>query len=245
MSTEPVQLITEHYQKTFELTYETWKERNKLFVYLVLVTGLGLLLVLQVPEANTLLVDGIVKLLGITDKARISQLHKDFPLEIILSIILIIVFYLMQRLYSTSLAVLRNYAYLAALEKEIRQKLALTENSVSFTREGTFYWGHRSFAQTVSKWNYVLVILIVLLPFILLKLLSDFASTSILITVVDAFVAIMTFVYYGAYAFSTATLDASIPQLPNQTEDKVEKPDADKPSETRDNQNIDTTQVTS
>lgn len=125
MTTEPIQLITEHYQKTFELTYETWKERNRLFVYLVLVTGIGLLLVLQVPEANNLLVDAIVKLLGITDGARIAQLHKDFPLEIILSIILIIVFYLMQRVYSTSLSVLRYYAYLAGLEEEIRQKLAL------------------------------------------------------------------------------------------------------------------------
>ena|ERR1043165_1407909 len=213
MPIEPIQLITEHYQKTFELTYETWKERNRLFVYLVLVTGLGLLLVLQVPEANNLLVDAIVKLLGITDTARIAQLHKDFPLEIILSIILIIMFYLMQRVYSTSLSVLRYYAYLAGLEEEIRQKLVLPKNSIAFTREGTFYWGHRSFAQTLSKWNYVLVILIILLPYIVLKLVSDFHARNILITVVDTFVATMTFVYYVAYALSTATLDAPTPQL--------------------------------
>jgi len=203
--------ITEHYQKTFELTYETWKERNRLFVYLVLVTGVGLLLVLQVPEAGNFLVDSVVKILGITDEGRIAQLHKDFPLEIILSIILIIVFYLMQRLYSTSLSVLRNYAYLAALEGEIRKNLALSENSISFTREGTFYWGRRSFAQTVSKWNYVLVLLIILLPYIVLKLVSDFNSRNILITVVDVFVAIMTFVYYAAYALSAATLYAPKP----------------------------------
>ena len=184
-------------------------------MYLVLVTGMGLLLVLQVPEASNILVDAIVKLLSITDPSRIAQLHKDFPLEIILSIILIIVFYLMQRLYSTSLSVLRNYAYLAALEDEIRQKLALPKDSIAFTREGTFYWGRRSFAQTVSKWNYVLVILIILLPYIVLKLVSDFNTGNILITWVDIVVALMTFVYYVAYALSTATLDVPKPQPQN------------------------------
>src|SRR5215208_7399632 len=133
MAKELAETLTEHYQKTFELTYATWKERNGLFVYLVLVAGVGLLVVLQVPEANTLLVDAVIKLLGITDANRIAELHKDFPLEIILSIILIIIFYLMQRLYSTSLSVLRNYAYLAALEVEIRQNLALPKDSISFT----------------------------------------------------------------------------------------------------------------
>jgi hypothetical protein len=103
MINETIQPITEHYQKTFEITNEYWKERNRLFVFLVIVSGIGLLLLLHVPEVSKLLVDAIAKLLGITDPSRISQLYKDFPLDILLSAFLIIVFYLIQKLYSTNL----------------------------------------------------------------------------------------------------------------------------------------------
>ena len=141
MSDKVAELIAGHYQNTFELTYDAWKERNRLFVFLVVIAGIGLLLVLQVPEAKSLFVDSVVKLLEITDVERIDQLHKNFPLDIILSIILIIVFYLMQKLYATNLTVHRNYLYLGAVEKEIRKRLALSPTEVSFTREGSFYWG--------------------------------------------------------------------------------------------------------
>ena len=64
MSKGTAELIAEHYQKTFEVTLENWKERNRLFVFLILTSGIGLLLLLQVPEASSLFVDTIVKLLG-------------------------------------------------------------------------------------------------------------------------------------------------------------------------------------
>ena len=57
MAEEQAKAITEHYQKTFELTHEMWKERNRLFVYLVLTTGGGLLFLLRVPEFDRLLVE--------------------------------------------------------------------------------------------------------------------------------------------------------------------------------------------
>jgi hypothetical protein len=60
---DTIQVLTEHYQKSFELTYEMWKERNKIFVYLIITSGITLLLTLGIPEAKSLLVDVIVKLL--------------------------------------------------------------------------------------------------------------------------------------------------------------------------------------
>jgi uncharacterized integral membrane protein len=207
MEKESVQVITEHYQKTFEITYEMWKERNRLFVYLVMITGIGLLLLLRVPELDSLLVNAIVKLLGITDKASIAQLYKNFPLDVLLTVFLVIIFYLMQRLYSTNLSVMRNYLYLGAVEGEIRQHLGLPSDSVSFTREGNFYWGKRTFMQKASKWFFILVILIILLSFAILKLINDVNLRNFIVTAVDIPVSIITMVYFVEYARSAQNLD--------------------------------------
>jgi hypothetical protein len=215
MPDSSVGLIVQHYQNTFELTHETWKERNRLFIFLILTTGAGLLLLLQVPEAKSLFVDLVVKLLEITDEDRIDQLHQNFPMDVILSIILIIVFYLMQKLYSTNLAVFRHYIYLGAVEDEIRQTLELPEDSVSFTREGSFYWGHRTLIQKLSKWFYLWVILVVLLPFMVLKVNSDLNAQSYFLAIIDSAVAILTFLYFLAYARSAKDLDVEeVPQQP-------------------------------
>ena len=202
-----VQTIAEHYQKTFEITHETWKERNNLFVYLVLTTSVGLLMLLRVPQLNSLLVDAIAKLLGITDPARIAQLYKDFPFDILLSVFLVIIFYFMQKLYSTNLSVMRNYLYMGAVEDEIRQHLGLSAGSVAFTREGRFYWGERTMTQKISKWYFVVVISILLLPFLILKLANDVSLGNGLVMVADFLVALMTLAYFIEYARSTVTLD--------------------------------------
>src|SRR6266498_1031662 len=191
MAKEVAETLTEHYQKTFELTYEVWKERNGLFVYLVITTGMGLLLLLRVPELSSLLVDAVAKFLGITDPVRIAQLYKDFPLDTLLSVIFVIVFYLMQRLYSTNVSVFRNYQYLGALEDEIRQHLALSEDSISFTREGRFYWKGRSVTQIMADLNLGNWILIL----------------------VDSGIALTTLIYFLEYARSSVLLD--VPKVPS------------------------------
>ena len=207
MANELAEIATNHYQKTFEMTYEVWKERNRLFVYLVLTTGVGLLLLLRVPEVSSLLVDAVAKLLGITDTNRINQLYKDFPIDVLLSVILVIIFYLMQRLYSTNLSVSRDYQYLGAIETEIRKHLDLPEESVLFTREGKFYWGQRTITQTMSKWYYILVIFIVLLPFLILKITADVILGNIILIVVDSIISIVTLIFFAGYAQSAINLD--------------------------------------
>jgi len=215
MNKESIQAITEHYQKTFEVTDELWKERNRLFVFLAISSGIGLLLLLPLPEVSRLLVDAIAKLLGITDPVRVNQLYADFPLDILLSILLVIVFYLMQKLNSTNLSVLRNYLYLGAMEGEIRQNLGLPKESVSFTREGSFYWGRRSPMQAMSKWYYILVLLIVLLPFLTLKIIRDFSPLNIIMIIVDGIVIVFTLLYFIDYARSAVKMDA--PKMPRPT----------------------------
>ncbi len=43
-------ILTKHYQKTFELTYEIWKQRNKTFLVLVAVIGAGTLLTFRAAQ---------------------------------------------------------------------------------------------------------------------------------------------------------------------------------------------------
>jgi len=214
MANETIQVVTEHYQKTFELTHEMWKERNKLFVYLVLTTGVGLLFLLRVPEFDKLLVETIASILNIDDAARIAELYSNFPFDVLLSAILVIIFYLMQKLYSTNLSVSRYYLYLGAMEEEIRKTLKQPKNSVAFTREGKFYWSGRSVTQNISKWLYVTVITITLLPFSILKIFSDLELKSIVLIIVDIVVSLMTYIYLFEYARSALRLDvAKLPSL--------------------------------
>ncbi len=207
-----VEVLANHYQKTFEVAYEYWKERNKLFVILVLTAGMGLLLLLRVPEANSLLVDAITKFLGVTDAERIKNLYANFPFNVLLSGILVVMFYLMQRLYSTNLSVMRNFMYIGAVEREIRGHLRLSADSVAFTREGNFYWGKRSPMQSMSKYYYVVVLFIILIPFIAIKLIADFKELNLIVIFVDVAVSLMAALYWWEYARSSFQLDK--PKLP-------------------------------
>lgn len=207
-----VDVLANHYQKTFEVAYEYWQERNKLFVILVLTTGMGLLLLLRVPEANSLLVDAIAKFLGVTDMERIKQLYAHFPFNVLLSGVLVVMFYLMQRLYSTNLSVMRNFMYLGAVEREIRGHLRLSANSVSFTREGNFYWGKRSPMQSMSKYYYVVVLFIILVPFIIFKLIADFQELNPIVIPVDVAVSLMAVLYWWEYARSSFQFDKPKPE---------------------------------
>ena len=52
------QLLAEHYQKTYELTYEFWKQRNRTFILLIGVIGVATLLTFRpfrYPAPSTLL----------------------------------------------------------------------------------------------------------------------------------------------------------------------------------------------
>ena len=204
---EAADALTDHYQKTFEVAYDSWKERNNLFVYLVLVAGLGLMLLLRVPTADDLLVDAIAKFLNITDPIRKAELQNGFPFDILLSAILVTMFYLMQRLYSTNLSVMRNYLYLGALEKEIRESLNLPATSIAFTREGKYYWDRRMIMQNTSKWYYIFVLFVILIPFIVLKLKADLVAFNWVVILVDFIVSLMTVLYWAEYSYSAFRFD--------------------------------------
>jgi hypothetical protein len=203
------QLLTDHYQKTYELTYELWKQRNATFLILLAVIGAATLLMFSPAQTNPLLIAWIAKTLGISESARISELQKSFPFTILESLFLIAVFYLIVNLYHRALYVLRNYRYLGMLEREIRERLNLPANSVLFTRESTFYWRERAPLQGAVKWVYVAFLGALLFAFLGGRTYYDFHAGNLLLGLVDLGISIPTVVFYVAYAYSSVTLDTA------------------------------------
>jgi hypothetical protein len=66
-SVENAELLADHYQKTYELTFELWKQRNMTFLLLLAVIGAATLLTFGSAQTNPLLIDWIAKVLGISE----------------------------------------------------------------------------------------------------------------------------------------------------------------------------------
>jgi hypothetical protein len=211
-----IEILAEYYQKTYELTYELWKQRNRTFLLLLALIGGATLLTFKVPEANSLLVDLIAKILDIKGDQRIKELRNSFPFGLLQSILLVAIFYLMVNLYHRATYVLRNYSYLGALEAEIRQHLHMPPHSVMFTRESTFYWHGRSPLLGAVKWIYIAFLGSLLLAFLLGRIVDDFRSGNVILAAIDIVIAIPTAMFFVAYAVSSVSMDterAIVPQV--------------------------------
>jgi hypothetical protein len=201
---EGTELLADHYQKTFELTLTVWEQRNRTFLMLLAVVGVATLLTFNVSATQPLLVDVIASILSIDDAARRAELRTSFPYGLIQSILLMVVLYLMLILYHRTTAILRNYDYLAAVEQEIRDSLELPASMVSFTREGRFYAKAKVRLAPAIGLAYVLMLFCLLVPFLGMRILTDFTSGQYWFGAIDIALAIPTLMFYAAYAFSSS-----------------------------------------
>jgi hypothetical protein len=203
------ELLAEHYQKTYELTFELWKQCNQTFLILIGVIGGATLLTFSPGKTEPLLVLWLAKALGVTDEHKIQQLAIGFPFGLLQSLLLIVIFYLMVNLYHRSLYVLRNYRYLAQLEHEIRADLALPPDSIAFTREGGFYWSDRTALQSVEKWCYIALVGGLLFAFLGGRVHEDFRNRTWLLGCADLVISGATAIFFLAYARSSVTMDTA------------------------------------
>jgi hypothetical protein len=201
------QAVVDHYQKTYELTYELWKQRNRTFLLLLVVIGAATLLTFEVPTADSLLLDLIAKLLDISGSERVSQLQTSFPFGILQSILLLVVFYLMVNLYHRATYVLRNYHYLGKLETEIREQLGFQEGTAAFTREGSYYWRSRTPMMGFVKWSYFVLLGLLLLAFLGGRIAGDFRDGNVIFGIVDIVIAAPTVMFFYAYVQSSRSYD--------------------------------------
>jgi hypothetical protein len=108
------------------------------------VVGVAAALTFDIQETQPFLIDVIAKFAGITDQARLNELRKSFPYNLIQTILMMIILYLMVILYHRTSFIRRCYAYLDAIEPELKSGLGLDPVAVAFTREGSFYHRYKS-----------------------------------------------------------------------------------------------------
>lgn len=200
--------LIDHYQKTYELTYEFWKQRNNTFLFLLAFIALGTITTFGGTETNSLLVDFVAKAFGVTDTNRINEIRSGFPFSLLQSTILIVVFYLMVNLYHRSIYVLRNFKYIAALENEIRENLEINEEKIFFTRESKFYWSARPRLLSITKWFYIFLLGSLLLTFLFGRVYNDINIKNYYLAIVEGVVSIFILIYFGGYAFQSVKLDS-------------------------------------
>lgn len=202
---EPVELIAEHYQKTYELTHELRRERNRIFLILLGFLAVATLLFsLGQPSANSLLVKWVTKILEITDIDDIQALKTNVNFDLLQTMMLAVVFYLTVNLYHNTTTVLRLYAYLGKIETEIRNTMGWGPEKVAFTRESAFYDKYHSrWLSWVGK-VYSLILLVLLGGFLIIRLRQDWQTGLNLFTVADLAIAIAIAGYF--YAYSTASI---------------------------------------
>lgn len=200
---EKVEVLAEHYQKTFELALMTWEKRNQTFLLLLGVVGAATLLTFNVPQAQPLLVDLVMKVLGITDTTRAAELRASFPYGLIQSILLMVVMYLMLILYHRTATIQRFYKYMALLEGDIRDALALAGTTTSFTRESSFYEAHKPLLGRFVAAAYIGMLGLLLLSFLGLRIVGDLSTGNLWVAAVDVLLAVPTLVFFYGYARSS------------------------------------------
>ncbi len=210
---EDAKLLTEHYQKTYELTYEVWKGRNNTFLLLLAAIGIASLIVFPSLGTRSLFVLYIEHVVGVTD-AQFQGVQSGFPFGILQALALFVIFYLMVNLYHRALYVLKGYSYLGLLETEIREVMGLTDDKISFTRESRFYWDNRDPLLGTVKWVYITLLSAVLITFEFGIAIQDSSTRDWWHLAIDALFGAPTLFYLIAYAKASIKLDRKEIPLP-------------------------------
>jgi hypothetical protein len=200
---DSAEIVADHYQKTYELTLQMWEQRNTTLLQLLAVVGVASLLTFNVPQAQPLLVDLIAKLVGMSDEGARQELRRSFPYGLIQTILLTVILYLTAVLYHRTAFIRRCYAYLAAMEAELRDGLGLAPDSVAFTRESAFYGRHRAGLGRFVSGTYVVMLGLLLLAFLCGHILADFSASNVLFGLADVALAVPIVVLFVAYALLT------------------------------------------
>lgn len=199
-SAEETQIIADHYQKTFELNQDWWRERNKQFIFLLILTAVTILLTYRTPGVLAVIADVYNKLAG-GSKDPVS-IASGFPFDLLRSILLAATLYLMIQIYHRTIHISQMYKYLGGLESTLRSMLRLDRTSVTFTREGSFYDSRKESLLDLTGLVYALILgaLLVLIAFGD-KLINNASHNPK--SIVDIILLVIIGVYYLSYFRTT------------------------------------------
>lgn len=167
-----LEVVADHYQKTFELVSVLWQERNKYFVFLLITIGIELLLVYREESF-------LKEYITLTGNVPIN-----IPYNISTSILLLIILYLMIVIFQRTSYINNIYKYLGKVETESQALLSYSksENSetiIAFSREGVFYKENKNNLISLTGIVYTILLISLLIPLILGFSRKDEAITNL------------------------------------------------------------------
>jgi hypothetical protein len=125
------------------------------------------------------------------------------------------VLYLTLILYHRTTFILRSYAYLPEIENELRAATGLSDEMVSFSREGWFYRTHRpTFGKLIGA-TYVLMLGLLLAAFCGARVWGDIKSSQCLFAGVDSIISLGIMLFFFGYARSS--LSGKLVKTPKST----------------------------
>jgi hypothetical protein len=142
-SKESAAIIADHYQKTFDLTYNLWQERNKNFIMLLIISAAEILIAYRTEQVTGVLAAIYKALTDLSLDEATNAINNGFPFNILQTILLAVILFLMIQIYHRTSHINRSYGYLGALETDIRERLKSHVGETSFTREGDYYKNNR------------------------------------------------------------------------------------------------------
>jgi hypothetical protein len=221
--------LTEHYQKTYELALHLWERRNRQFVTLAAV--------LAVAAVVSILQDPLIAATGVYLKKTLTEeqvVLASLPqaYSVVVTFLLVAVFYLMANLYHRSSLIVNYYRYLGRLERDLRTELGLGPSTVGFTREGEFYRDTGRSMSTLIRLCYKLVLCSLLALFFTSRMLIDWPNdlavlmqlprdhvvawvTQNFLFVLDVLLCVLTTILFLAYAFVRAKPDNEAGRIGN------------------------------
>jgi hypothetical protein len=152
--------------------------------------------------------------------------------SVVVTFLLVAVFYLMANLYHRSSLIVNYYRYLGRLERDLRTELGLGPSTVGFTREGEFYRDTGRSMSTLIRLCYKLVLCSLLALFFTSRMLIDWPNdlavlmqlprdhvvawvTQNFLFVLDVLLCVLTTILFLAYAFVRAKPDNEAGRIGN------------------------------
>lgn len=166
------QVLADHYHRASESASQRWQERNRQFLLLVGVLALAVLLTANHKETDSLVIAFLAKLAGVKEM-EVDKLKESFPYVVLHGLLVVLVFYFMTDVFRLNANIIRNYAYLRGLEREIRDELGIAADEIGFSKEGEFYDSFKIRGNAALKIAYVLIVGGMLVLFLLFRVTSD------------------------------------------------------------------------
>jgi hypothetical protein len=164
--------LLEHYRDTYDATFRFEQERNRLFQVLIVVLIASTYLAFDKDTANSFLAALAPGSANAQAEMKKLNLYNVFSVFSLLACL-----YLIVNLHHRFATIKRNYKYLAALEKEIRNELGIQPPAVAFSRESEFYTANKLGFFLFAKLNYSIILVSFVLLFLGVRIWGDWPET--------------------------------------------------------------------